>query len=704
MSREMWNKCLLGNGFSGVDALVSNYEDSQHQLCSAMITTAEPFRTIPPTLPKTVIAREEGSAFQCAIANKVKYLLESRGHQDCHVLSLEQWSVSEFKQAHCVFLPELEQPYLHGIDRKAFGNLQDLANEALGILWLTHTDPTLSISPRTGVTVGLSRCVSMEHEGFRFVTLNIESLDVQGNVDHIINVLDATLYNPSSEYEREYAEMNGRLCISRVAEADYITKHVFERTALKEVERQQIGQDSTQALRLTIGTVGLLDTLRFEEDIAASQALAADEVEIDTKAVGVNFRDVLVSLGQVASDYFGNECAGIITRVGGIANSKFKVGDRVVCALSHAFRTRNRCVDTAVSLIPPGMDFATAAAIPVAFCTAYYCTSHWARLKPGETILIHSAAGGFGQAVVQLALMTKAEIFITVGTEEKKKAMMDLYKIPEDHILSSRNSAFAKGIHRMTNGRGVDVVINSLTGENLRSSWECIAPFGRFIEVGKKDIYATGTSSLNGLYMRPFARNVMFASVDLALIIETNPRLLGELMQSVMSLASSEQIHAPLPLHKYKASNIEDAFRYMQSGKHWGKLVIDFEQDSPLSVVPSSKAIYTFDPNATYLIAGGLGGIGRSLARWMVSREARNLILLSRSTTYNQETEVFLQELRDQGVKVATPPCDVSDSQRLTDVLEECSRSMPPIKGCIQGSMVLQVSRDVFIFEPRNFC
>ncbi|KAL8853081.1 MAG: hypothetical protein Q9221_002112 [Calogaya cf. arnoldii] len=441
---------------------------------------------------------------------------------------------------------------------------------------------------------------------------------------------------------------------------------------------------------LTIGVVGLLDSLHFREEAQESGPLPDNEIEILTKAVGMNFRDVLVALGQLPSSRFGNECAGIVTRVGPSAKSRFNVGDRVVSARSATFRTRNRCVATVAKLIRDHMDFATAAAIPIAFCTAEYCLSHWAHLRTGESILIHSAAGGFGQAVVQLAKLRKAEIFITVGTDEKRSLMTELYGIPEDHIFSSRNLQFAKGVRRMTQNRGVDVVINSLAGEGLRNSWECTALFGRFIEVGKKDIYTGTDSNLGGLPMAPFSKNVMFASVDLALIMDTDPHTMAGLMERVMSLAEVKEIFAPQPLRKYKASEIQTAFRYMQSGKQSGKLIVEFDHDDMITVAPSSRPTYEFDSQATYVLAGGLGGIGRSLSRWMVGRKARNLILLSRSTTYNEETASFLQELKDRGVNVATLPCDVGDANRLEEVLRSCATTMPPIKGCIQGSMVLE--------------
>ena len=261
------------------------------------------------------------------------------------------------------------------MDENSLANLQKLCATARGLIWLTHADPKGSANPLTGATVGLSRCLSQELEGLRSVTLNIQTLRVDEVVNHVIKVLQVTLFSQSADYEPEYAEIGGRLCISRVTLADDIMDHVLERTKAKPLENRPIGRGVGTPLCLTIGSVGLLDSLHFKEDPTGSQPLPAHKIEVLTIAVGLNFRDVLVALGQVSADYFGAECAGIVTRVGESAASKFRVGDRVVCSPRAAFRTRNRCAASVASHLPNHLDFATGAAIPLVFCTAEYCLS-----------------------------------------------------------------------------------------------------------------------------------------------------------------------------------------------------------------------------------------------------------------------------------------------------------------------------------------
>ena len=702
MKREDWQESLLRNDFNGIDAVLSNFDDPQHQLCSAMICSAAEHKDqLPHESPTILIIRDPSSSYQSKLGETLRANL-SETARTCSVLSLDQVRDNpHIGAARCLMLYEVEGPWcLPDIDEATFSDVKLLLGQAHGLFWLTHNEPGSHANPKSGATVGLARALAMEREGFRFVTLAMQSTDADVVSSCVQQVFGAALSSQSSDFEPEYAERKGRLCISRVSQAAAVTNHVSTKTKPKIIEKRSLSQVSSP-MKMTIGSVGLLDSLRFIGDDQNVVALSDGEIEIDTKAVGLNFRDILIALGQLPSAYFGNECAGIVTNVGSIASSRFKVGDRVVCPPRGAFRTRNRCDASAASLIPDHMDFSSAATLPIAYCTAVYCVDHWARLQPKETILIHSASGGFGQAAVQLAQLRGAEIYATVGTDEKRQLVKDLYSIPDDHIFSSRSTTFAQGILRMTNGLGVDVVLNSLSGEALRASWECIAPLGRFIEVGKKDIYTTGSA----LPMAPLAKNVMFASVDLAMIIHEQPRLLASLMQSVMDLAQDKQITAPAPVKTYPATGIEDAFRHMQSGKHTGKIVIEFGDDDVVPIVPASLCVNTdlFDNDATYLIAGGLGGLGRSISRWMVHRGAKNLVLLSRSTKYAEEVLVFLKELRDQGVTVATPPCDVSNADRLREILEECSQYMPPIKGCIQGSMVLEVSLSLPHFVAFRF-
>ena len=219
--------------------------------------------------------------------------------------------------------------------------------------------------------------------------------------------------------------------------------------------------------------------------------------------------------------------------------------------------------------LPDDVSFEEAAAIPIVFVTALHSLSKIAKLSPGESVLIHAGAGGVGQAAIQIAKLIGAEIFTTVSTDEKRKYLMDKYQISEDHIFSSRDLHFANSIMRLTNNHGVDVVLNSLSGEALHRSWNCIAPFGRFIELGKRDIVENGR-----LKMGPFLHNVIYAGVDIVGLMAQKTIYVRQLVEEAFSLLLKRNVCVPGPLATYSHGEIEAAFRKLQSGQGMGKIVV----------------------------------------------------------------------------------------------------------------------------------
>ena len=220
--------------------------------------------------------------------------------------------------------------------------------------------------------------------------------------------------------------------------------------------------------------------------------------------------------------------------------------------------------------IPESMSFATATSSPLVYVATYYSLNYLARLRPGESVLIHVAAGGLGQAMIQIAKMIGAEIFVTIGTEDKKNHPITTYGIARDHIFSSRDLTFASCIMRVTGGRGVDVVPSSLAGDALKATWRCIAFFGRFIEIGKKDLETDGK-----LEMSTFKKNVTFASLDTTVILGHNPELGAKLFSEAMKLVHNNSVKKASPVALYPFSQTEDSFRLMQTGTHIGKIVLE---------------------------------------------------------------------------------------------------------------------------------
>lgn len=389
-------------------------------------------------------------------------------------------------------------------------------------------------------------------------------------------------------------------------------------------------------------------------------------------------------MGQIPDDHVGREAAGVVLRKGA-AVTRFKPGDRVCCLGPGAHKTRLRVCEKLCQDIGD-MSYQDAASLPLVFCTAYHALVNLARLRPGQSVLIHAAAGGVGQAALQVARHLDLEIFATVGSAEKQKLVTTHYGVADDHVFNSRDLTFRDGIMAVTDDRGVDCVLNSLAGEALIESWRCLAPFGTFVEIGMKDIL--GNSVLD---MRPFAKNATFCFFNLELMERIAPDMLASIFSHAFSLVRQGAVKPVTPVMSYPLGQVEDAFRLMQSGKHRGKIVLDFERHSSetIPVANSIRGTTRLSSEATYVLVGGLGGLGRSLSNLLVSQGARNLCFLSRSGAASSEAKSLVEGHQSSGVRTKVISCDVADETELDMALKQCARDMPPIKGVIQAAMVL---------------
>ena len=465
------------------------------------------------------------------------------------------------------------------MDAMQYSRLRKLTTARNGLFWLTKKGGLFVDDPESCLVTGLQRCLRSENPNFNFVTLAIDKTDSRTHVtEMVLKVFQQTFFPTINRVvERSFAEKDGVLHISRMIEANYLNSSVAAKASIGKAQPYQIPQKSMRALSLQISSPGLLDTLQFQDDPVYDADIGPDEVEIQVKSTGLNFLDLMTSLGQVPGNFLGGECAGVISRVG--SNVELAIGDRVCCLVSGAFKTFARVSAALTQKIPDDMSFSQAAVLPVVFATAYYALYEIARMRKSETVLIHWGAGGVGQAAIQLAQLIGAEIFVTVGSTEKRDLMTEAFGIPHNHIFSSRDLTFAKGIMRMTNDRGVDVILNSMAGEGLRRSWECIAPFGRFVEIGKADIGASGK-----LPMYPFKKNVVFGSIDLAFMVREDESKVAKILASVMDLAREKKISCSTPLNVLPYGKLQEAFRLMQSGKHLGKIALEIQEGDTIMV------------------------------------------------------------------------------------------------------------------------
>ncbi|KAI1333951.1 acyl transferase domain-containing protein [Xylariaceae sp. FL0016] len=447
----------------------------------------------------------------------------------------------------------------------------------------------------------------------------------------------------------------------------------------------------TDAKHLTIGQPGMLQTMCWTGHTLG--ALPPNEVQIRIKVTGLNFHDVAVAMGIVGPDGqmekdgyhgLGSEGIAIVTAVGADVEH-VAVGDRVVFMeiLTSCFATEMQLPADLVARAPATVSDEDAAGLIIPYATVLWSFLEKAHLKAGQAVLIHSAAGGVGIAAIHIARWIGADIYCTVGSQAKVEFLMNELGVPRERIFQSHDDSFVTDVMRSTNGLGVDVVLNSLSGELLHASWSCVAVHGCMVDIGKRDFLGRGRLAMN-----PFVGNRAFFGVDLAtMIIEAKYRLVPYLRQSIELVEAG--IAAVLhPTTAFEADRVQDAFRYMQKGVHMGRIVVRMPED-PLSLplaLPTPKL--KFSPEGIYVLAGGLGGLGRSILSWMASHGARHLIAFSPSAGTQPEHQQFIDELEEMGCELRCFAGDVADRDFVKRIV--AAASARPIKGVLQLAMVLR--------------
>ena len=514
------------------------------------------------------------------------------------------------------------------------------------------------INPEYGSLWGLGGVIAQEHPELGCKRLDCDpELPITQNLEALVTQL------LSEDVEDQIAIRQGRRYVARLVQKPH---------------KQPI-TSADQPVQLKLPEYGLIDNLNWQP--MQRRVPLAHEVEIVVAAVGLNFRDVLNALGLLKDYYashlgissaqqltFGFECAGKISAVGEQV-SQWQVGDEVIATMVHdGFSSFITAPVEHVMPKPKQMSFAEAATLPLTFLTAYYGLQHLAKIQPGERVLIHAAAGGVGQAAVQIAQRAGAEIFATASPSKWEF----LKSLGIKHLMNSRTLEFAGEILERTAGVGVDVVLNSLNGEYIPKSLEVLAPTGRFVEIGKIGIW-------EAQQVKEKRPDVSYYPFDLSEVVQQQPGVMAQLSEELTQQWNQGKLKA-LPYKVFPYQEITAAFRYMQQAKQIGKVVVEMPQ--ALCEAQSIK------PEASYLITGGLGALGLEVAQWMVKEGAKQIVLMGRRAP-NETAQKIIEELETAGASVSVLLGDISIEEDVALTLQEISASLPPLKGVIHAAGVL---------------
>ncbi|PGG97404.1 hypothetical protein AJ79_09216 [Helicocarpus griseus UAMH5409] len=659
---ERWQKELAAAGFAEIDHIEP---DSEHWTSNVLVARPQHKRT--PTKRVTVLCDGTESG-----PNLIINELEGRGYK------VDRCSLGQIPKPgqDVLALLEEELPFFEEFDLAKMSEFKSFLNHlrSAGLLWVTRPSNIGCTDPRYAQVIGLVRTLRSE------MAIDIATLETEKIVSPLGAIAVADVLGKFQTREEdgaldpdyEYAIHNGQTLVNR------IFPFSLEQELLVSHESNEAVVSQTHP--------GRLDTLTWSTKSAP--APKDDEVEVEVYASGLNFRDVLVGMQIIPGRHepkFGYEAAGIVRRVGPNV-TKLRVGDRAAVVGINAFATVITGREEYYEKLPDNISFVEGACIPTIFITAVYGLIDLGHLSKGQSVLIHSGAGGVGLAAIQVARMLGAEIYTTVGSEGKAQYLTDTFGIPRNRILNSRNSSFVDDLLRETDGKGVDVALNSLAGELLHATWKCVAKWGTMVEIGKRDLL--GNAQLD---MRPFLDNRNYCCLDVEQMRIERPKLSSRSLKFAMDCFSKGHFK-PIRVDKvFSAPAILDAFRYMQQGKHIGKIVLEIrDAKGKLAIkdVDSTKKTGAeLDGAASYLLIGGLGGLGRAMSVWMVEHGAKNLTFLSRSAGSGNDDANFAREIESMGCTVQMIQGDVAQPD---DVARAVNGTLAPLKGIVQMSMVLR--------------
>ncbi|KAK6852913.1 hypothetical protein PG995_011464 [Apiospora arundinis] len=669
ISPEEWDVKLREAGFAGIDSVSFDGKRPYHMNANIIARPAERKEEAGPGRITLLTHCDELGP----LARETRQLLRSAGYGIDQCVWGRQLPPTNQDVVSFLDVEGGQGPLLKDISEESWSDwlkLVETLTESV-VLWLSLPAQVRCSNPHQAQMLGVARTMRAEL-AMDFATMELEHTG-EGAASAVTSVLGKIRRSRRAKQgdvdpDLEYAWFEGTIHLSR-----------FHWFPVQEALAETAARPDTK--RLVVGQLGMLQSLQWRG--YRLDALEPDQVRIRTTTTAMNFKNLMLALGIIEFPEEreggivvpGAEATGYVTEVGD-AVGDLRVGDRVL-AVGDGFATVIQRPARFCAKLPSTLSDEEAVTMPTVYFTVLICLLERARMRKGETILIQSAAGGVGIAAIHVARWIGADIYVTTGMEKKADFLKNEFGIPSERIFNSRDESFLQDVMRATNGRGVDVVLNSLSGELLHASWKCVAAGGCMVEIGKRDMIGHGRLALDH-----FEDNRTFSCVDATTAFEEPQRLL----QQMMKLYGDGHIQPIRPMTLFDAGEVEHAFRYMQKGEHMGKLVIKFPEQDLLPLVRSvPEPKYRSD--ASYLMVGGTGGLGRSIATWMASCGAKHFIFLSRSAGKSTADEEFFRELKDGGCTVQCYAGDVADRELLGQVVRDAAA---PIAGVLQMAMVLR--------------
>ncbi len=697
-----WDAILKETGFSGTDIVLRDFEHEACHQSSIMISTAVDSSHVTPSRPATVIVTDQQSDLQCYIAKGLQEEIHKIRSCSANIISMQEACTTSSTETDVIMLMEMEAPLLSRLDKPTFLQVQAFFRSNKRVLWVTRGGGAASEDPRYGLVDGFARALRLEKNDLTLVTLalNPDENIIDRQISRILQVLKATFLRPeNSSYETEYIEVTGALHVRRIMAAEDLRHDMVERLSRKTLVRQAFHESAP--IHVKLSKPGDVDSVVFEaQKNPELPELGADEIEIEVKAIGLGINDLAQSIGVTQSVGYGNQCAGIVSRVGNDAIEGCQVGQRVCTLGTNLCQPFVRSKKELVASVANHLSFEDASTLPFDLWLGHYLVQRIARVAATDAVLIHGAGSNLGLVCLGLLQESASSVFATATSKEASDVLQQRCLIPHDHILLGH--VIPEDLKNTPSKKGFDVVLDVSGGNELSAAIGCVATFGRFVHVTSPSLAAGGR-----LVLPPLHSNITISAVDPTSLLNAYMARTHSPLQQIFNQVPPNCLGASR-IVSYQISAMTEALRHLKEQDEQTRTVVCLDKEDQVSVSraqtsPDSSLAhmlsqvtmavedkFMFDKNATYLISGGLGGLGRCIARWMASRGARYLVLISRSGPRTTAAHDMIAELISQGIRVQTPPCDAVDLEALRSTVSEITKSMPPIRGCIQAAGAIQ--------------
>ncbi|KEY63875.1 hypothetical protein S7711_10122, partial [Stachybotrys chartarum IBT 7711] len=589
-----------------------------------------------------------------------------------------------------ISLLELEKELLAMMNAEEMDTIRSVTDKVTNLLWLTGAG-MLSDSPNPNLTLssGLSRALMLEQPSLRYCIMDIGSIDrLPSNLCPTLNNIHRVLVTPYEEVkDQEFIQVNDILYISRF----------MSRGAENELFRRRKGHDdplqrqelsSSGLLRLSVGRPVITDTLHFRQIRHAAYPPPEGFIDVEVKAVSLNAKDVYNLSGHAETTGGTSALEFCGTVVGaGTGIDHVAIGDRVVVMAPNHFTTIERVPAWAACKLLPDEENHSLCTVPISYAPALYALQDRARMRSGESVLIHAGSGAFGTAAIQVATLLGVTVYTTCSSEAKRKYIINELGVPSERIFGSRTAMLAKDVKAATGSRGVDVVINSLVGDLMHASWDCLAPFGRFVEIGKREL-----ADAKKLQMGNFLKSTTFTAFDLSELFYHEDQYYRDVwvakLREALDLYRSGQIKLG-PIVIYDASDISSAFRAFSAKDRAGKIVVSLEDGNSQVLVAPAPYSTVLSPDKIYLLVGCLGGLGRSLSRWMLQQGACHFAFMGRTGADRPAARSLIEHLERNGASVLVVTGDVSEATDVRKAVLACLATGRSIGGVLQAALGL---------------